>query len=169
MMMNKNLKMTERIRVVTQFVDLRKCLFFLFLYCVNSSPRNKGLPLVMAVAWFVFSINPVWSQEVLYATTKYEPTQSTAREILETLGKTKSIHFSYDESSLKLDTHIAIPKKYITVKEILDILAEQLDMEYEFHGKQIVLKKKQDPKYTLSGYIRDAETGEELIGATISD
>ncbi|MBA4057466.1 MAG: hypothetical protein C0490_22315, partial [Marivirga sp.] len=41
-------------------------------------------------------------------------------------------------------------------------------MEYEFHGKQIVLKKKQDMKYTLSGYIRDAGTGEELIGATLS-
>ena len=167
-MMNKSLKMTERIRVVTQFVGLRKCLFFPFLYCVNSGPRNKGLPLVMAVAWLVFSINPVWSQEVLYATTKYEPTQSTAREVLESLGKTKSIHFSYDESSLKLDTHIAIPKKHMTVKEILDILAEQLDMEYEFHAKQIVLKKKQDRKYTLSGFIRDAETGEELIGATIT-
>lgn len=38
----------------------------------------------------------------------------------------------------------------------------------KFQGKQIVLKKRQETKYTLSGYVRDAETGEELIGATVS-
>jgi hypothetical protein len=153
--------------MLIQYFDLLKCLSFPPLYCMTSSPRNKRLSLAIAVGLLMFSNIPVWSQEVLYATTKYEPSQSIGREVLETLGKMKSMLFSYDES-LKLETHIVIPKKNMPVKEILDIPAEQLDMEYELHGKQIVSMKKLNQKYTLSGYIRDAETGEELIGATIS-
>jgi hypothetical protein len=124
--------------------------------------------MVMVIALVAFSINAARSQDVLYATTKYEPSRSTAREVLESLGKSKSILFAYDEASLKLDTSILIPRRYMTVKEILDLLSEQLDMEYELHGKQIVLKKRRDAKYTVSGYVRDADSGEELIGATVS-
>src|SRR5688572_23169494 len=137
-MINKNLKITARILMLIQFFHLLKCLLFALLYCMTSSARNKRLSLAIAVGLLMFSNISVWSQEVLYASTKYKPSQSTEREVLETSDKLKSIYFSYDES-LKLETH----------------------------GPQIVLKKKQDPKYTVSGYIRDAETGEELIGATI--
>lgn len=96
-----------------QFFHLMKCLSFSLSYRADAKPGSKGLSLAMTVGLLMFSNNSVWSHEVLYATTKYEPTHATVSEVL-------------------------------------------------------VLKEKQDPKYTLNGYIRDAETGEELIGATIT-
>ena len=112
-MTNKNLKVTQRIHMAIQFFHRMKRLSFSLLYCADAKWGSKGLSLAMTVGLLMFSNNSVWSHEVLYATTKYEPTPETAREVL-------------------------------------------------------VLKEKQDPKYTLSGYIRDAETGEELIGATVT-
>jgi hypothetical protein len=149
------------------FDDLKKHRFLPVLFYAGSRPVVLAQTLLIVIILAIFSTNAAWAQQVLHATTKYEPSRATAREVLESLGKSKSIVFAYDEASLKLDASIVIPRKYMTVKEILDLLSVQLDMEYELHGKQIVLKKRRDAKYTVSGYVRDAASGEELIGATI--
>jgi hypothetical protein len=167
MTVSKNFKITEGINMVTHFFDNLKHRFLPVLFYVGSRPVIRAQTLVMVIVLAVFSTNAAWSQEVLYATTKYEPSRATAREVLESLGKSKSIVFAYDEASLKLDASIVIPREDMTVKEILDLLSVQLDMEYELHGKQIVLRKKGNAKYTISGYVRDADSGEELIGATV--
>ncbi|MBK9337001.1 MAG: TonB-dependent receptor [Lewinellaceae bacterium] len=49
---------------------------------------------------------------------------------------------------------------------VLDKIADCARLSYKWGNEQVVLYRK-NFKYTLSGYVKDAETGERLIGATI--
>lgn len=151
-----------------QFSYLLHYLSILSLHRLKPTCKSRVLPRVIVIGVLVMSNTSVQSQGLLATATKINMPQTTAREVLAALNEVESIHFSYSGSSLDLGTAITIPARNMTVKEILDILAERLNMEYEIRGKQIVLKKKKAQSSTISGYIRDSASGEELIGATIS-
>ena len=113
----------------------------------------------------------VIAQDELSVTVDFDTRNTTARELLDNLGKVESVHLSYNEKKFNLNQEITLPAKNMSVKELLDILAEKLDMEYQFHGKQIILKQKSKPhgktSYTVSGHVRDEANGETLVGATV--
>ncbi len=69
-----------------------------------------------------------------------------------------------------------LPARRITVelensslKRILDVLLKDTGLAYERIGAQVVLFRAKPEKYTLSGYVVDAQSGERLISATVYD
>ena len=99
--------------------------------------------------------------------------------VLSALEKESGYRFSYDPMLIPVDSVISVHYDNIPLKSILDEFIK-LGITYTIMDDHIILKKSvQTPlhgkepasadKYTLSGYIRDSETGEALIGATISD
>ena len=112
-------------------------------------------------------------QDILNATAKMDTTQASVRTIIDRLKSIESIHLSYNEKNLDLDKIIYLPAGTVTVQELLDLVSDKLGLEYQFHGKQIILKSKSAYKYgesrnyTISGYIKDKATGESLLGATV--
>ncbi len=95
--------------------------------------------------------------------------------------ETKSgILFSYSNQQIDANQKITIIARRKKVKDILSQLFSKASIEYIQLEKQLILKPKVVPKeavditvdkpekFTISGHLKDSETGEALIGATIA-
>lgn len=103
-------------------------------------------------------------------------------EVIKLIGEKSEILFSYNPRSLPLDRKITFVARKTSVSRILDKVLTENGIDYTISEKQVILKphhsqapvpgmieKPQQRKFTLSGYIRDKETGEAIIGANIYD
>ncbi len=124
---------------------------------------------------FLFLIllcNPVFSQNInLLQKITISAENTQVEKIIIEISKQSGIDFSYNSKAINAKQKITFHAKDKTLKEILDRLSKQINIEYNVIENQIVLKKaKKKPeteRYTISGYIKDKETGESMIGATI--
>jgi hypothetical protein len=90
------------------------------------------------------------------------------------LGK---VNFSYNPQALPTDIKISITAVNQPIRIILEDLCEQADLTYELVEQQIIVKRSKPEPQTdamnpqkdkiCSGFIKDKETGETLIGAAI--
>jgi hypothetical protein len=96
--------------------------------------------------------------------------------VLQEIGKTADVELSYSSKKIDLTRKVSVQKTNAPLAEILNELARQANLDYMIVEDHIVIKpgkrKKQiQPQgpfhYTLSGYIRDSESEEALIGATV--
>jgi len=96
----------------------------------------------------------------------------TVEELIKEINNQTGINFSYSKQNIDVKKKLSIKEKEYTVKQLLKKLSEETDIDYLLVEKQIILKKrKKKPsgkKHTVSGTIKDLETGESLIGATVS-
>jgi len=53
--------------------------------------------------------------------------------------------------------------------QVLKKLLQDTDITFKLIGQKIVLSRKKTARHTVHGYIKDAESGEALIGATVHD
>ncbi|MDN5213366.1 carboxypeptidase-like regulatory domain-containing protein [Fulvivirgaceae bacterium BMA12] len=88
------------------------------------------------------------------------------------LSKDPDIHFSYSESLLNLEKRISLSLKGVQVSQVLDKLFNGANVSYAEVGDQIVLTRKIATRKktgfrTLSGFISDRETGENLVGVSL--
>ena len=97
----------------------------------------------------------------------------TIKQVLDELDQQSDYIFSYS-NRIPLKTKVTFPKKEGTIKYFLEQLGEGHGIHYKMIDDKVLIlldKKKKAPvirdEATLSGYIKDAATGEELIGATI--
>ena len=95
-------------------------------------------------------------------------TDPTVRQLLDQLEETKRFRLAYSETYLNVDQTVRLPNPTPTVKEVLDAISRATNTTYQLRGDQIIFRKK-GAKFTISGYIRDAASGEDLIGATVWD
>ena len=92
--------------------------------------------------------------------------------IIETKG---NIHLSYSPDQVDLQKQVSFSVRNKTLKYALDKLCKEQKLQYTIVEQHIVIKPaKEIPhqqekmnRYTISGYIRDKETGERLIGASV--
>jgi hypothetical protein len=96
--------------------------------------------------------------------------------VLQEIGKTAVVELSYSSKKIDLSQKVSIQRTNAPLAEILDELVWQSSLDYMIVEDHIVIKparrKNQiQPEgpfhYTLSGYIRDVESDEALIGATV--
>ncbi len=96
--------------------------------------------------------------------------------VLQEIGKTADVELSYSSKKIDLSQKVSIQKTNATLADILKELVRQTNLDYMIVEDHIVIKpgkrKRQiQPEgpfhYTLSGYIRDSESDEALIGATV--
>jgi hypothetical protein len=90
------------------------------------------------------------------------------KEILHHISEQTAYSFAYNPQQINTSKIISINWKNKTVQEALQELSKVCYFGYQIIGKQIVLKPaKHIPRMTVSGFIRDAESGESLPGATV--
>ncbi len=98
------------------------------------------------------------------------------KEVLDEISSKAQVLFSYSNEQVDDNRIVSIVARNMELKLVLNKLFRDLNIEYIIVEKQIVLKsktstgeksKKSIQKYTISGYLRDAETNEVLIGATV--
>ena len=98
----------------------------------------------------------------------------TIKELLQELDRQSGYTFSYS-NRLPLQKKVSFGKKKGSMRYFLDKISRDYPIQYKTVNEKILLlrEKKKAPvkmrqeKVTISGYITDAATGEELIGATV--
>lgn len=117
----------------------------------------------------LLSIN-AWSQSDLLNTRIHiKLNNNTFKEVVQTIEKQYDIHFSYSDNILS-DT-LFVKDEYINIslQSFLDENFKKNNIHFKQVGKNIVLYYKQDVQewISVSGFIKDANSSEDLIGAAI--
>lgn len=107
-----------------------------------------------------------WIAAVLCLVTLPLGAQQRLKDGMTAMEKEFGVHFVYD-AHLRTDVRAGNPLREGTLEERLDAMLEGTDLRFEINGKYVILKQKR--RFTISGYITDAATGETLIGAGIVD
>ncbi len=94
-------------------------------------------------------------------------------DLLSTITAKSGVSFSYNPKKIPVQQKIDYMAGDKTLSEILDDLAQEFGLTFEFVEDQIIVKpdKRSDKvaaqTFTLSGTIKDSDSGEVLIGAAV--
>ncbi len=121
---------------------------------------------------FIFSILAfsLLGQSALDRKIDLQLEDATTSEALLLLAEKADIDIAFSDHYFKDTATITFDFHNKSIKDILAKILPSDKVKYKFRNDQLVLQKKRNKnviKYTISGYIEDAETGEKLIGATI--
>src|SRR5688572_32836739 len=84
--------------------------------------------------------------------------------LLQEVSRQASITFSYGE--IPLEKSINVPSREASVSELMKAIKAQTGFGYKLSGEKILLTRPVK-KVSINGFIRDSETGENLIGANV--
>lgn len=93
----------------------------------------------------------------------------TLQEALQKLEENLNMEFSFVANDIDQDKQITTLNKATLEEHLREILGSYF--EFQIRGNKILIRKltKRNEPLLISGYVRDAQTGEELIGATIAN
>jgi hypothetical protein len=102
------------------------------------------------------------------------------KDVLKDIGRKGDIFFSYNPRQIPLKDKVSLQASDQPIREILDELLKPRGIHWFVSENQVILKteitgKSENPKpeeprkFTISGYVKDAKTGEVLIGANVYD
>ena len=121
----------------------------------------------------IFLCGTTQGQDILEKKVSFQVENSTLAEALDELNEVFELNLSYSPD--------LIPNKKISfakfenypVKAILKNFFTDTDLDFRTIGSQIVIFKTEidipELKFTISGFVEDAQTGERLIGANVFD
>ncbi len=96
----------------------------------------------------------------------------TLKQALHKIEAASEVQFTYNDNDLPADQlNNDFHKR--SVRHILDKLLKKYALDYQLRGNYIIILPSEEQeaaaplRYTISGFARDAETGEALIGCTI--
>jgi len=92
-------------------------------------------------------------------------------ELLQKKLPQQNILLSYHDNIIPLKKWVEFDAKEVSIQQVLEAICHNENLSFEVRENQILIKYYDRPnkeyKYTISGRIKDKETGESLIGATI--
>ena len=98
----------------------------------------------------------------------------TLKNLLKELDSQSGYTFSYS-NRIPLESEVTLAKKQGSLRYFLDLISSEYEIQYKTANEKVLIlrekrkkkKKVKQEKATISGYVTDAATGEELIGATV--
>ena len=147
----------------------------------NTGIFRKGFrTLVLAFAFLLFAPG-LWGQEILIS---IDCQDVELREVLNQIENQTHLVFSYNSRLFDDKQRVSLQMVQIPLEDALQIIFSGLPIQHMIIEQQIILKRDRraifqgsnlagsEPelrtKYTVSGYAKDAASGEVLIGATIA-
>ncbi|MEM9921972.1 MAG: TonB-dependent receptor, partial [Bacteroidota bacterium] len=123
---------------------------------------------VFTAAFFFFHL-ALFAQKQLELRLDFEVQEVKIEEAVRKLDQTSGIRFAFSSDIFPTDRRISLSMQNASIKSILTQILKNTDVQYKLVGNQIVLYFKPRPpaKYTISGYIMDAVSGEKLISANV--
>lgn len=97
---------------------------------------------------------------------KTDQKQYTFDELLKSIKKQTGYNYTYPNAYKLKEKNINLNQKSYPLDKLLKIVTNQLNLKYRMIGKQIAFKLIPQKTVTISGYIKDQNTGEDLIGAS---
>lgn len=102
-------------------------------------------------------------------------------EVLDIISRTGGYDISYSNEQIPVDKVITVRQINKSLHKVLTQVCNTSDLYYSLVENNIIIKSKsvkeeesvsvkpQVTKYTISGYVKDSESGEVLIGTTVYD
>ncbi len=131
---------------------------------------------ILCLLIFCLGIASVFAQPDLSKRISMNFIDGRLEYVLQEIGKMADVELSYSSKKIDLSQNVSIQKSNAPLADILNELVRQANLDYMIVEDHIVIKpakrsKKIQPEgpfhYTLSGYIRDSDSEEVLIGATV--
>ena len=128
----------------------------------------KNIVLFLATSLLLLGINltPVGAQE--NKVIKTEKDHYSFEELMQLIKKETGLDYTYPSEKGLETKEVYFGKKIYQLKILLDKINLQLNLRSKIIGNQIGFKIIPPIPVTISGYIKDQNTGEDLIGATVS-
>ncbi|MDN5216158.1 TonB-dependent receptor [Fulvivirgaceae bacterium BMA12] len=126
--------------------------------------------LVLMFSGVVFSV--CGQEDLLKKVVRLEKTHGKVEALLKEIGQKGNFVFSYSPHVIQADKEITLSTDEQRVSAFLEEICQSYAVQYFQRGNKIIIAKKKKPinnqqKATLNGYIREAGSGEALIGATV--
>jgi len=103
----------------------------------------------------------------------YSAEDKMLRDVFFELGEKSNVTIAWQEEILPGDSLVTLSVRKQRLGKVVDYLIKDHDLKYKIIGNQIVIrrdpynKKKNSDKVTISGTLRDAESGETLVSANV--
>lgn len=136
------------------------------------------LTLICVISWMTIAY-PTQAQSVLDRTVRLHIQQQPLKVVIDSIGVLSDIRFSYPSRILPSDSLVSVDFKDNSIREVLTIL---LDSRYEFLPirNHVIIRfapfrmqleasevKRDDRFYTIQGVVKDAETGNVVVAASV--
>lgn len=132
---------------------------------------KRIIPILLLVSCALLSTNRTHAQDVNKVTISIELQHVTLKEALATIEKLTPFKFTYKTADVAGIRNIQYRQQNVPVKKVLDDLLSNNGLQYEQVQTYILVKKTRrtaDQTATIYGFVRAAQSGEALIGATVS-
>ncbi len=127
--------------------------------------------LFLAIAILTCWVNHVFGQQnILDIEVHLDSKGKTIEQVLNQIENQIQIRFAFDKKIIPLNEKLTQHIEKARVGEVLKLIFNKNDIHYKVIGNQVSLyktSKTERRNYTVSGYVKDAQTGEALIGATV--
>jgi len=127
--------------------------------------RSISIRVVLIIVLFFLLTLRIYAQGILDKKIVLSEQELSIHTILSEIRKQVDVDFSYG-SAFPLTLKITFSQHEIAVSEILKRIKAETGFSYKVSGKKIMLVPP-PKKHTISGYLRDAASGENLIGANV--
>ncbi|WP_321321400.1 TonB-dependent receptor [Labilibaculum sp.] len=125
----------------------------------------KHIILTLSCIIMLLGSTNLLSQDRINNIIKTEKNSYTFNELMNLIKTQSGYNYTYPTDSELSQKTIHLGKKEYALDLLLDKISLQLQLKYRIIEKQISFKIIQKKTVTISGYIRDKKTGEDIIGA----
>lgn len=136
---------------------------YLFILVSLGLPKHKlSLPCLFLLLILTFK-SLAQTNMPISIKVKKQPIES----ILEQIEKKYNYHFAFSADKINLKKVKSINVQDVSIVQLLDALFYNTPIAYQIAGTEIILYVNSNATFTVSGYIREAGTGELLIGVLV--
>ncbi len=128
---------------------------------------------ILIISIFFLSTTSLFSQQLITLELRNKPLKT----VLQNISRQSGYFFAYSSDKINNNQKVTIIAEKQPLNIVLQKLCDQLNLTYTIAEKQIILKPSTEiPKplhqrtiqyFTISGYVTDSTSGENLIGANI--
>ena len=162
--------MLPRMNLVKAFANKKK-VDYNTTACSSSSPMKKShYPIAHRVVTFFVAMHLVIflsGQSILSKKVDFETSDTPISDALIDLSEAANINIAFHPRLFSQDQKISLAVKNKSLQYVLQQCLVNTDVAFKMDGEHLLLYQRPPKRYTISGYIEDAVTGERLIAATI--
>ena len=137
---------------------------------LNHFIKKSHCPIAYRTVAFLMSMHLMLSlsgQSILSKKIDFETTNTPIADALIDLSEAADINIAFHPRLFKKDQNISIVLKNKDLEYILKQCLHNTNVAFKVEGEHLLLFQVPPKRYTISGYIEDAQTGERLIAANI--